>query len=148
MGHGRWLTAWFIAVMLVAALWADAASAADEGGTLESSIRRDSHGIPHILAEDFAGLGFGYGYAFAEDNICTIAESYVTVGAERSRYFGPDQGYAQHGNGFDVESNLNSDFFYQRIIDNGVIEALLAKAPPLGPREEIKEGVRGYVAGY
>jgi acyl-homoserine-lactone acylase len=136
-----------IALLLLGAA-AEYARAADEGRSLDATIRRDSHGIPHILADDLGGIGFGYGYAFAEDNICTIAESYVTVGAERSRYFGPDAGYEQNGNGFDVDSNLNSDFFYQRIIDDGVIEGLLAKAPPLGPREEVKEGVRGYVAGY
>src|SRR5215213_6837209 len=64
-------------------------SAALPGGpALKATIRRDSHGIPHIEAADFAGLGFGYGYAFAQDNICTMAETYVTVRAERSRYSG------------------------------------------------------------
>src|SRR5688500_17827948 len=64
-------------------------SAAPPGGPqLQATIRRDTHGIPHILAADFAGMGFGYGYAIAEDNICTLAETYVTVRAERSRYEG------------------------------------------------------------
>ena len=49
-------------------------------GPYNVAIRRTAHGIPHILAADWGSLGFGYGYAFAEDNICTIAESYVTVG--------------------------------------------------------------------
>ena len=53
------------------------------------AIRRTSHGIPHIVAESFRDMGYGYAYAFAEDNICTIASSYVTVRAERSRFFGP-----------------------------------------------------------
>ncbi len=147
LGRRTVLLVTLIALLLLGTA-AEYARAADEGRALDATIRRDSHGIPHILAEDLGGLGFGYGYAFAEDNICTIAESYVTVGAERSRFFGPDAGYAQRGNGFNVESNLNSDFFYQRIIDDGTIEELLAKEPPLGPREEVKEGVRGYVAGY
>ena len=48
-----------------------------------------------------------------------------------------------------TNNNLNSDFFYQRIIDNGTIEdAARRSTPPRGPRPEIKEGVRGYVAGY
>jgi acyl-homoserine-lactone acylase len=117
------------------------------GTALQATIRRDSHGIPHIEADSYGGIGFGYGYAFAEDNICTIAESYVTVNAQRSRYFGPDAGYQQRGNGFSA-NNLNSDFFYQRIIDSGVIEELLAAPPPTGPQPGIREGVRGYVAGY
>src|SRR4051812_40651101 len=59
-------------------------------GPYNAAIRRTAHGIPHILANDWGSLGYGYGYAFAQDNICTIAESYVTVAAQRSRYFGPD----------------------------------------------------------
>ena len=33
---------------------------------------------------------YGYGYALAQDNLCEIAETYVTVNGERSRFFGPD----------------------------------------------------------
>src|SRR5688572_27645444 len=73
---------------------ADAQSAAtqleDTQGGLKATIQRDQYGIPHITADDFGGIGFGYGYAIAEDNICTLAETYVTVNAERSRYFGPN----------------------------------------------------------
>jgi acyl-homoserine-lactone acylase len=122
-------------------------SAAGSAGDLQATISRDSHGIPNIEGRNFADVGFGYGYAFAEDNICEIAESYVTVSAERSRYFGPDNGYRQGGNGF-AANNLNSDFFYQRIIDDHTVEKLLDQPPPAGPVDEIKEGVTGYVAGY
>jgi acyl-homoserine-lactone acylase len=173
MGFGSRLGRRAIAAMLTAAMLAglvavllaaradeagaasEEVSAGGEGAPVEATIRRDSHGIPHILADDYAGLGFGYGYAFAEDNICTIAESYVTVRAERSRFsgqgvegtFGPDGSYPQRGNGFGA-NNLNSDFFYQRIIDKGIIEDLLDDPAPTGPAPEIREGVRGYVAGY
>jgi acyl-homoserine-lactone acylase len=126
---------------------AAAASDPPATGGLHATIRRTTHGIPHILSSNFAGLGYGYGYAFAQDNICVLAETYVTVNGERSRYFGPDATYTVGGNG-SVNNNLNSDFFYQRIIDNGTIEHLLSLAPPLGPRSEIKEGVRGFAAGY
>ena len=98
-----------------------------------------SHGIPHIVASDFPGLGFGYGYAAAKENICVLADTYVTVNAERSRWFGPDASYSQGGNGT-TNNNLNSDFFFQKIKDNGSIERLLALDPPRGPRPEIKAG--------
>jgi acyl-homoserine-lactone acylase len=114
---------------------------------LSAKIRRTAHGIPHIESSTYAGVGFGYGYAFAQDNICPIAEDYVTVNGQRSLYFGPDDGYAQRGNGFGA-NNLNSDFFYKQIIDAHTIEALLAKPPPFGPVPEVKQLVRGYVAGY
>jgi acyl-homoserine-lactone acylase len=114
---------------------------------LKAQIRRTAHGIPHIEAKTYTGAGFGYGYAFARDNICPIADAYVTVRAERSRFFGPDAGYAQRGNGYGA-NNLNSDFFYKRIIDSKTIEGLLAKKPPLGPLPGVKQLVRGYVDGY
>jgi acyl-homoserine-lactone acylase len=130
-------------------------SAADPGGTLQVTIKRDQHGIPNIIGDDFADVGFGYGYALAQDNICEIAESYVTVDGDRSRFsgsgvqgtFGPEGSYEQKGNGFSA-NNLNSDFFYQRLKDDQVVEKLLAQPPPDGPVDAIREGVRGYVAGY
>jgi acyl-homoserine-lactone acylase len=116
-------------------------------GGLHATIRRTTHGVPHILADDFAGLGYGYGYSLSQDNICVVADTYVTVDAERSRYFGPNGSYVVGGNG-STNNNLNSDFFYQRIIDDGRIDHLLTLDPPQGPRPEVKELVRGYVAGY
>ena len=111
------------------------------------AIRRTAHGIPHIVASNFRNLAYGYGYAFAQDNICTIASSYVTVRAERSRFFGPENSWKFEGNGSTV-NNLNSDFFFKRIIDTGVVEKLKAQKPPNGPRPEIARGVSGYTAGY
>ena len=113
----------------------------------DATIRRTEHGIPHILAKDYGSLGYGYGYSLAQDDLCIIADAYVTVRAERSRFFGPNGSYSFRGNGT-VPNNLNSDFFYKRIIDDKVVEKLLAAPPPLGPKPEIREGVKGYVAGY
>jgi acyl-homoserine-lactone acylase len=112
-----------------------------------ATIKRTAHGIPHITASTWDGLGFGYGYALAQDNICVVADSYVTVRAERSRHFGPDGRVQFRGNGSNA-SNLNSDFFYQRIIDSGVVEKLRDTPPPNGPRGAIKSAVSGYVRGY
>src|SRR6266699_1608680 len=53
-----------------------------------AEIRRTEYGIPHILARDYAGLGYGYGYAFAQDNLCTMADRVVTLRGKRSAYFG------------------------------------------------------------
>ena len=59
------------------------ADAGRRGGNLHASIRRTAHGIPHIIGDDFADLGYGYGYAFAQDNICAIAE-HVRDGPRRA----------------------------------------------------------------
>ena len=37
-------------------------------------IRRTSHGIPHIKGKTFYAVAYGYGYAFAQDNLCEMAE--------------------------------------------------------------------------
>jgi acyl-homoserine-lactone acylase len=134
---------------------AAAAASPPTTGSLQATIRTTSHGIPHIVSNTYAGLGYGYGYALARDNICVLADIYVTVDGERSRYsgssplgsFGPNGSWVQGGNGVQP-NNLNSDLFFQRIKDRGTIERLLAQPAPNGPRPEIKEAVRGYVAGY
>jgi acyl-homoserine-lactone acylase len=148
------LLAVLVAATSVAAIVLGGGGAATAGTSLDSpgdgyhaTIRTTSHGIPHILSSNFAGLGYGYGYVAAQANICVLADTYVTANAERSRWFGPDASYTQGGNGA-TQTNLNSDFFYQRIKDRGTISELLALEPPRGPRPEIKEAVRGYVAGY
>src|SRR3954452_9555981 len=132
------------AVLLVLVCACDAATA---GTPYQAKIRRTAYGIPHIEAKNYTGLGYGYGYANAQDNICVLAETYVTVDAERARWFGPGGSYLQRGNGFEA-NNLDSDFFFQQIIDSGIIDRLLEKPPPDGIQPEGRDVVRGYVAGY
>ena len=129
---------------LVAVLFS--ATAATAAGP-SAEIRRTAHGIPHIKATSYEGIGLGYGYAFAQDNLCVMADTYATVNAQRSRFFGPDNKIQNRGNGSEAV-NLNSDFFYQRIIDSKVIDGLLAQNAPVGPLPELRETVKGYVLGY
>ena len=110
-------------------------------------IRRTAYGIPHIWATTYFGAGEGYGYAFAQDDLCTMANDYITVDAQRSRFFGPNATYYQGGNGITV-SNIDSDFFFQQIIDSGTIDKLINRPPPLGPPAQLKQLAAGYVKGY
>ncbi|MTV27379.1 LPXTG cell wall anchor domain-containing protein [Nitriliruptoraceae bacterium ZYF776] len=119
----------------------------DDHGPYAATIRRTAFGIPHVLADDYGDLGFGYGYAFAEDNLCTAADFYVTVNGDRSRFFGPDGRWAFRGNGT-THRNLDSDAYFRAVNAGGRIEELLAEDPPHGPRPEIVDAVRGYAAGY
>ena len=112
-----------------------------------ATITRTSYGVPHIVADDFTGLGYGYGYSFAQDNICEMANDYVTLSAERSKYFGPDATYTSYANSV-TPTNLQSDFFYQRINDEETVENLLAEDPPLGPLPQVRALVHGYTLGY
>lgn len=110
-------------------------------------VRRTAYGIPHIWATSYEGAGEGYGYSFAQDDLCTMANDYITVDAQRSRFFGPNATYLQGGNGVTV-SNIDSDFFWQQIIDSKVIDKLLARPVPFGPSQSIRQLVAGYVKGY
>jgi acyl-homoserine-lactone acylase len=113
----------------------------------KAKIKRTAYGIPHISAKSYSGIALGYGYALAQDNICEMADTYITVRAERSRYLDPNATYTSRGNGGTFK-NIDSDFFFQRAIDTQVVEKLLAKPPPQGPLPEIKTAVKGYVKGY
>ena len=107
-------------------------------------VRTTSYGVPHVLADDFTGAGLGIGYAFAESNICEIADRWLTVNAQRSRHFGPDATVEGPGR----STNLASDFLWARILDMDVVGRELGQAPPVGPTPEVRELIRGYVAGY
>jgi acyl-homoserine-lactone acylase len=127
---------------VLAGVLAASASAAEQ-----AVISRTAYGIPHIQASGYTGLGFGYGYAFAQDNVCTMAEDYITADAQRSRFFGANGSYEQRALGLTV-NNLDSDFFFQRIIDSHVIERLVSQPPPNGPKPEVRNLIKGYVDGY
>ncbi|MGZ6793149.1 MAG: penicillin acylase family protein, partial [Mycobacteriales bacterium] len=140
-------TALLVAAALLAGTAPTALAAVHPKPRYDVTIRMTEHGIPHIEAKDYGSLGFGYAEALARETICTLADTYTTVRAERSRYFGPDAGYVFRGNGYSV-NNLNSDFFFQQVIDDRRIEKLLAQKAPYGPRTEVRQAVTGYVAGY
>ncbi|GGK73167.1 penicillin acylase family protein [Mangrovihabitans endophyticus] len=109
-------------------------------------IRYTEYGVPHIRATTFTGLGEGYGYASAESNLCTLADVYMTVAGERSRYLGadapanPDLGRASN--------SLNSDLYFARWRQTGLVQRLLARPAPQGPSTEVRQLVRGYASGF
>lgn len=99
----------------------------------EAEIRWTTHGVAHIRADSWGGVGFGQGFACALDNLPTIADQIVKVRGERARFFGPGPD----------DRNIASDFGY---IALGVVDraaTLRAAQPPW-----IQEMVGGYTAGY
>ena len=120
-----------------------------------ADLARTSHGVAHVRAQNFLGLGYGMAYAYAEDNVCMLADSMLTVRGERSRYFGgtamPTKGadgeYSvaidyldEHG--FDLK-NEDSDFFFKGYLD---LEQL--RAGYTAGSQEIRDLLEGYAAGY
>jgi acyl-homoserine-lactone acylase len=132
-----------LALVAVAAVVVPAA----EAKPLKAKIQRTKYGVPHITAKNIKSLAAGFAYAFAQDNICTIAAEYVTVNAERSRFFGPDKTWFFSGNG-STYRNLDADIYFQWVKQRGMVEKLMAKKPPEGPTRDVRRGVRGYVRGY
>jgi acyl-homoserine-lactone acylase len=53
-------------------------------------IRRDTFGIPHILAETDEAAAYALGYAQAEDHPEALARWLLAARGEAARYFGPD----------------------------------------------------------
>jgi acyl-homoserine-lactone acylase len=125
---------------------AAAASTAGASG-YKATIVRTSYGIPHITADNFGSLGYGYGYAFASDDLCTMADDYITVEGQRSRYFGPDGSYTQVGG--PVINNLDSDLYWHTVIDAHTVQNLLAATSGPGAlKPQVRQLIAGYVAGY
>ncbi|WP_328681223.1 penicillin acylase family protein [Streptomyces sp. NBC_00322] len=116
------------------------------GGGLSAVIRYTEHGIPHIVARNYASLGFGNGWAQAADQVCVLADGFLTVRGERSRYFGPDA--APDGSLSSATKNLSSDLYFRGVRDAGTVEKLLATPAPAGPGQQVKELMRGWAAGY
>ncbi|WP_443056115.1 penicillin acylase family protein [Streptomyces sp. NBC_00239] len=122
------------------------AAAAVSGRGLSAVIRYTEYGIPHILAKDYADLGFGTGWAQAADQVCVLADGFVTLRGERSRWFGPDA--APDSSLSSARRNLSSDLYFRGVRDSGTIERLLAQPAPAGPSGQLKELMRGWAAGY
>ncbi|MGW3400963.1 penicillin acylase family protein [Streptomyces zhihengii] len=138
--------------LLTAATALPPAAAADgrerhpSGGGLSAVIRYTEYGIPHIVAKDYADLGFGTGWAQAADQVCVLADGFVTVRGERSRHFGAAG--APDGSLSSATDNLASDLYFRGVRDAGTVERLLATPAPAGPSRATEELMRGWAAGY
>lgn len=114
-----------------------AASAREQVSQASADIRRTSFGVPHIRASDERGLGLGIGYAYAQDNLCLLANEVVTVNGERARFFGPEQSTLEERN------NLASDVFFTWLNTPEAVAAFWKAQSP-----QIRQRIEGYVAGY
>lgn len=98
-----------------------------------AELVRTSHGVAHITAEDFAGLGYGEGFAAAQDNACEILHSLLLARGEQARYLGAGKDNA----------NLIQDAVIRAMdIDRQTHIAMAAQA------EEDVDWLTGYAAGF
>ena len=112
-------------------------SARGEAGQATAEIRRTSFGVPHIRAQDERGLGYGIGYAYAQDNLCLLANEIVTVNGQRSRFFGPQQVTVEQ------RENRASDLFFAWLNTPQAVSGFWQAQTP-----QVQQLVEGYVAGY
>ncbi|MEG3181340.1 penicillin acylase family protein [Sphingomonas sp. LT1P40] len=126
--------------MLAAAVGMTLVGGAAQAKRYDATIVRTTHGIAHITARDWRGAGYGVGYAYAQDNLCMIAEEFATVAGERSLHFGPKESATL---GFQTVDNLTSDVFFRGAVD---LPALRKGVRSQG--REVLALVAGYVAGY
>jgi acyl-homoserine-lactone acylase len=132
--------------LLTALVVTDYAAAA-----VRSEVTRTTRGIVHVKATDYRSLGYGAAYAYAEDNVCMLADTVLTVRGERSRYFGggafataPKNG--EYGAGLDLFFKLpneQSDFFFKGYIDPEKLRAGYAASSA-----DVRELLAGFAEGY
>lgn len=105
-----------------------------EENTYEATITRTEYGVPHIVAEDWGSLGYGHGYAFAEDNYCVLMEEIIRASGQSLEFFGEEEG------------SEGTDFVFSLVNDNsdGQLEERYLSQQP----EQILDLVEGYAAGY
>ncbi|MGW0865934.1 acylase [Streptomyces sp. NPDC002611] len=116
------------------------------GDGLSAVIRYTEYGIPHIRAKNYADLGFGTGWAQAADEVCTLADGFVTLRGERSRYFGADT--AADGALSGARTNLASDLYFRGVRESRTVQKALAQPAPVGPSREVRDMMRGWAVGY
>ena len=131
----RPMTCASLAAALVA--WSATAPAQPAAADASVQIRRTSFGVPHIVAKDERGLGYGVGYAYAQDNLCLLANEVLTVNGERSRYFGAT------GQTLEQRDNLSSDLFFTWLNSQTAVDAFLQAQPA-----PVQALLAGYASGY
>ena len=116
-----------------------------ESASYDVTLTRTTLGIPHIRANregDFGSLGYGYGYAQAEDDLCVLMDDLVTIKGERARYFGRNGTHTIYPNG-STANNVDSDFFWKAVATDAAIAPLKANMLP-----DATAGTQGFADGF
>jgi acyl-homoserine-lactone acylase len=112
---------------------AQSAHAKNDKVLYQVQVMRTSYGIPHIQATDWGSLGYGYGYVFAEDNLCILAREVLVASGTQARHFGPGSGSA----------NLISDWTYAMVNSDSRVNTSWA-----GLDDDTRVLLQGYADGY
>lgn len=118
---------------------------------VRAELVRTANGIVHVKAADYRSLGYGAAYAYAQDNVCMLADTLLTVRGERSRYFGGAAPATQPQNGeygaamdtFYSLPNEASDFFFK-----GYLDLVQLRAGYAAGSADVRALLAGYADGY
>ena len=127
-------------LVLMSSMLAGSASA-HEAPTV--TITMTAHGIPHILASDYRGLGYGQGYAMAANDLCGLAATFITYSGERALRFGEDKSDLNYLLGRRPINNAASDFTTRLIITPEGIDMARDGLSP-----QIRSLTEGYAQGF
>jgi acyl-homoserine-lactone acylase len=92
------------------------------------TIRRDTYGVPHILAQTEEAAAYGMGYAQAEDHGVEVARRFISARGEEAKHTG---------------AGIESDFAAKRYGLYDVAKANFDKLDPLAQRM-----MNAYAAGF
>lgn len=98
-----------------------------------AEIRYTSYGVPHIKADSYADLGYGIGYAHAQENLCTLSEQLMKLKGEKSLYLGAGEG----------NQNVINDLGYKALGLPQQADELFALTTP-----KAQDIMQGYAAGF
>ncbi|MDH5622724.1 MAG: penicillin acylase family protein, partial [Gammaproteobacteria bacterium] len=90
-------------------------------------IRWTSYGIPHVKANDWGSLGYGFAYATATDGICVFAREVARANGTMSADFGAS------------DENLASDTFHRAMVTQDRVQRNAAA---------MSGNMRAYNAGF
>ena len=130
-------------LVLMSSLLVTAASWASPDPSASVSITLTTHGIPHILASDYRGLGYGEGYAMADNDLCGLAATFITYSGERAQRFGADQNDFNYIYGRIPVNNAASDFALRLMITPEGVERARKDLSP-----QIQALIEGYAQGF
>ncbi|MDX2030468.1 MAG: penicillin acylase family protein [Blastocatellia bacterium] len=116
-----------LALCLAAPAFVARTPTAKSGLADQVTIRRDTFGIPHILARTEEAAAFGMGFAQAEDHFLKIAQAYVGARGEAAKHFGRD---------------ADADFLVKQFDNAGACRKNFSQLDPL-----LQRIFRAYAAG-
>ncbi len=119
----------YLPLLILAALLLGCTSKPDD--RYQVDIRWTSYGIPHVKANDWGSLGYGFAYATARDGICVFAREVARANGTLAADFGAS------------DENLASDTFHRAMITPDRVRQNGAAMSA-----NMREYSAGFIAGY